>query len=260
MFIVFGCEKDDTAIPKGRLKNSIIEYLTYTDIHQFPSKNLLVPPCYCVPMETKIQFTYDNQKLTRVNGSFVNIPQGTLLYNPEFSADAYDSIVHLENKVLVYTKPPTAFYSNDNPENPIKYQFDDHQNLTGITSRNGVQLTYEYNVNLIVESIESGEVRRKFHMENNNLVRVESENISLDGELVGRKEIIFSNYDNNPNPFKGMYYITGAFYRSFSENNYSKMTITKYTKNEDEFVVTFDITKEFDFGYYNSGYPKFGNY
>jgi len=44
MFIVIGCEKDDTVIPKGRLKNSIIEYLTYTDIHQFPSNNLLAPP------------------------------------------------------------------------------------------------------------------------------------------------------------------------------------------------------------------------
>jgi len=211
-------------------------------------------------METKIQFTYDNQRLTRVSGSFVNIPQGTVLYNPQFSADTYDSIVHLENQVRVYTKPPTAFYSNDDPENPIKYVFDDDQNLTSITLRNGVQLVYEKTDNLIVESIEPGEVRRKFHMENNNLARVESENINLSGELVGRKEIVFSNYDSNPNPFKGMYYITGAFYRSFSNNNYSKMTITEYTKIDGEFIVTFEFTKEFDFEYYNSGYPKFGNY
>lgn len=259
MFIVFGCEKDDL-VPKGLLKDSIIEYLTYTDIHQFPSNNLLSPPCYCVPMETRIIFEYEGQKLTRVKGSFINVPDVTLMYKPQFSADAYDSIVHLENDVFVYTRPPYAFYSNENPENPIQYEFDANQKLVGITSRNGVRLTYEYDENIIIERMNSDRVLRKFYMENNNLVKVESENINLEGELVGRKEIIFSDYDNNPNPFKGLYYITGAFYRSFSENNYSKMTLTKYSKHEDEFIVSLEFKKEFGFDYTNSGYPKFGNY
>jgi hypothetical protein len=98
-------------------------------------------------------------------------------------------------------------------------------------------------------------------MEDNNLVKVVKENIDLQGKLFRIEEMLFQEYDTNPNPFKNKYHISGAFYRAFSENNYKKTTKLVYTILIDG---TFGLLSTTWFSmpiiYDDKGYPLFGTY
>lgn len=76
-----------------------------------------------------------------------------------------------------------------------------------------------------------------------------------------KKEIIFQDFDNKPNPLKGLYYLTGAFYRAFSANNYSACTINQYMRMTDGKI---EKIGSYSFSipilYTTDGYPKFGDY
>jgi hypothetical protein len=68
-------------------------------------------------------------------------------------------------------------------------------------------------------------------------------------------------YDNAPNPFKGLYYIPGAFLRSFSANNYTSYTVNEYDMLTDTtYGIISSIHCRFPFTYDSDGWPEFGSY
>ena len=181
--------------------------------------------------------------------------------NKMLTNNMYDSIIKLNETYKVYTLPTSMpYYFTDNPDNPVEYIIND-QEIQQITRRDGFILNYEHESHFIYEKNEDGLVLKKFYLENNNLTKVEKFKYDLNLEVYQRTEILFQEYDSSPNPFKGKYYVLGAFYRSFSENNYRSYTINTYNRLDDgSFQLYQTLEASPPFGYTDDNYPLFGNY
>ena len=183
-----------------------------------------------------------------------------------FSSYGYDSVTFVNNAYFVYAKfTDNDGHYHDYAINPTIYYLDSQDKLTKINKRDGFypdgyDLTYSYTDTVITESAH-GSASRNFYMENKNLVKVLLWRYSPPGVISWKKEILFQDYDNKPNPFKNKYYVAGAFFRSFSENNYTTLMVNEYGLLADS---TFGIIKTFrstiPFAYTDDGYPKFGDY
>ena len=257
------CSKESDKIEidnqtKYRLKNCRIEYLIFADNIKFSSfTKLYYPPTQGEIIQT--EFTYSDDKLSQVKGGFIFSYSVGLV----FTHMIYDSIVHNENNTDVYTKP--IYFSNSlgnfYKDEYFRYNIDNSNHLRNIRLIDGSILTYTYSGETITEKNSSGKVIRTFKFSNKNLVSVE--------QIVGDKEsgsyyvveYRFNNYDNKPNPLKGKFYMEGAFYRSFSENNYLDFnkTISVFEKG----VYTGFLESywfKMTFTYNADGYPNFGEY
>ena len=265
IFAVISCTKDKTPSVTPKLKNCRIEYLFFKDeitILSYQSINF-------APYDSTViacSYSYADDKLTRTTGGFVAVPSGSNFSNFLFSTDAYDSIHFDNNTIYTYAKINFGKYIYTDISSPTTFTLDSQNKLIKISKKDafdpyGLVLNYSYSENLVTETDNNGLTRRKFYLENNNLVKVVTEVYDLQGALYSKKEILFEGFDNKPNPFKNMYYVTGAFFRAFSENNYQKVTVTEYSFLLDG---TFGINSTWwftmPFDYNADGYPKFGDY
>lgn len=263
IILTFGCSKDSDSNendiqPRYRLKNCRIEYLIFNDNIRYSSLTDL----YFNTSQGQIiktEFKYNNNKLSHVNGGFFN----NYLAGLVFTDSIYDSIVNNGNITDVYTKPQYfhGFFGNYYKNDSISYVVNNSNRLSRITLINGANLTYNYSVDTIKEIDSMGEVIRTFYFKNKNLVKVE--------EILGDKtsgnyyfvEYQFNNYDSKPNPFKGMYFMEGAFFRSLSENNYLDFSKTISYYDHGIFAGIFkSYNFKMPFTYNSLGYPNFGEY
>ncbi len=265
LLTTFGCKKDESSSSYRKLKNCNIDYLFFRDDIQF--SDLQTPNFPSGDSMLVCSYTYDPDHLAKITGGFFPIPQGTNLSTFMFSYYAYDSLADNDNTFSLFSKfidgdGSTHEYST----NPIVYFLDSQNKLLKINIRNvfypnGFELNYKYSENLITEAIYDSLIKRKFYIENKNLVKVIAERYNPSGILSWKKEIIFQDFDNNPNPFKNMYFVKGAFFRAFSEHNYQSYTVNEYGQLTDS---TFGIYKTYKVSmplFYNAdGYPKFGEY
>lgn len=107
-----------------------------------------------------------------------------------------------------------------------------------------IEYNYEINGNVIYEN-RNGSLHRTFTMDNGNLSKVETVfRNPFSNITTGKSEIYFENYDNKNNYLKGKYFITGAFYKSFSKNNYTKVTTKQYSFTNNEFVLNSESSVE----------------
>ncbi len=257
-FLHPACNKSDEPTIDKNLLNCSVEYLNYTDNPLFNNSDLTYPPNDV--LATKIQFEYFEGVLVRIKGGFVPVPAGGNLTNLVFDVDlVYDSIVYEGKQVKVFTKPEFAYTAFDKPENPIIYQIATDDRIEKIIKRDEVQLIYYYNDNQVVEKSIEGEVLRTFYMENGDLVSVETKKY-VQGILAYKKEILFSEFDQSPNPLKNKFYILGAFYRAFSNNNYRKYQINEYGMVDGEFIQTSSYSFSMPFAYTSAGNPVYGDY
>lgn len=258
---LFGCKKDDQPTPALKLQNCDIDYLNFSDDYRFANSTLVYPPKDRV--ETICTYEYENDKIVKVTGGFLRVPSGSNFSNFVFSRDVFDSIVYNSNEISVFTK-----YTNlplANTSTPVIYNLDSQNRIQKLTLNNGFdtsfEVNYTYSNNEITEKNKNGVILRKFYMEGNNLVKIVKESLDFQGKLFSREEILFQEYDTNPNPFKNKYHISGAFYRAFSENNYKKTTKLVYTILIDG---TFGLLSTFWYFktilYDEKGYPLFGAY
>jgi len=267
VFAVFSCKKDEIPTVTPKLKNCSIQYLLlFDDLERLNSGN----PFFTDISDTSgafYSYSYADDKMTRSTGGFVYVPSGSNFSSQMFSKKVYDSIDVEGNLVYIFTKTKFENTVVESTYNPAIYTLDSHKRLSTIFKRDGFRpegysLTYTYSDNLIIETNPKGQISRKFFFENDNLVKVITEYYDPQGGLGMEKEIVFMGFDNKPNPFKNLYYVNGAFYRAFSENNYKNYSIREY------FVLTDGTTTPI--GTYNSyawpitynsdGYPMFGEY
>jgi hypothetical protein len=261
----FGCKKDDGTAALRNLKNCQIEYLFFRDDIQFTDlQTLNFPPGDSIRV---CSYTYNSDRLVKITGVFFPVPQGANLSSYMFSDYAYDSIAIKDNTIALFSK----FIDGDGitheySTNPTEFILDSQNRILKINLRkavnpNGVELNYKYSENLITEVFNDSIIKRKFYIENKNLVKVIAEWYNPSGNLSWKKEIIFQDFDNNHNPFKNMYYVKGAFFRAFSEHNYQSYTVNEYGQLTDS---TFGIYKTYKvtmpLSYNADGYPKFGDY
>jgi hypothetical protein len=263
---LFGCKKDENPVIIHKLKNCRAEYLYFNDVPLMPYKQSI----HKSPMDSSFfgcTYFYSGDKMTRAEGGIITIQNGSNNTTQLFTKAAYDSICYIDNAVHVYKK---VRYGNNEIKNDIYnsgiYFLDSHQRLVKFFSKDlyhpeGTDLNYTYSANLIVETDNDGFTRRQFFFENNNLVKVLSEKKDNKGVVFWQLEILFQEFDNKHNPFKNMYFVRGAFFRAFSENNYKSYTKSEYIRSSDG---TMYLTDYFWFSmpiqYNADNYPLFGEY
>lgn len=258
---LFGCKKDDQSTPAPKLQNCAIEYLNFSDDYRFAGNTLTFPPND--PLITMCSYEYQNDNIIKVTGGFLPLPAGSNFSNLLFSRDVFDSIVYNGNEISVFKKYTNFPWANS--ENPSIYTLDSQNKIQKLTVNNGFntsfEVNYSYSINEITEKNKNGVILRKLYMEGNNLVKIVKESTDFQGILLRREEILFQEYDTNPNPLKNKYHISGAFYRAFSENNYKKTTKLVYTILIDG---TFGLLSTSWFSmpiiYDDRGYPLLGSY
>ena len=255
--LLLSCEKDNEVSPDKRLRNCAIEYLYFEDNHLFRNNDYSFPAADA--LELKVRFKYKGEDIIKSIGGFLPVPDGTNFSNLIFKSEAYDSIVHQPNTTKVYTKPEVEYIWDDDPSNPIIYKTNKNNRLQKVIRRDSTTCNYVYSDDLIIEKDSENNIRRKFYFENNNLIKVETEDTNSEGVVDYRKEILFQDYDNKPNPLQNKYHILGAFYRAFSENNYEDIQVYEYERRDGEMKVTTDYWYEMPIDY-DDGYPKFGDY
>lgn len=257
VLIIFSCKKDEESAPAPKLQNCVVEYLNFSDDYRFAGNGIRFPPNDA--SKTICSYEYKNDKIIKVTGGLMRAPIGSNLLNLIFSRDVSDSIVYIGNEISVYSKYVDLFSAN--PNNPTIYTIDVQDKIQKLILSNGFEINYSYSINEITEKNKNGVILRKFYMEGNNLVKIVKESIDLQGKLFRKEEIIFHEYDTNPNPFKNKYHISGAFYRAFSENNYKKTTKLVYTILIDgTFGLLSTSSISMPIIYDDRGYPLFGTY
>lgn len=255
--LLVSCSNDDISenVQPNNLLDTKVKYLLFNDGIRFTDDHFVFFQL------DSIVYEYQNQNISKVIGGFMPFDPFSSFLNKTLTNNMYDSIIKLNETYKVYTLPTSVpYYFADNPDNPVEYIIN-NQAIQQVTRRDGLILNYEYENNFIYEKNESGLVLKKFYVENNNISKVEKFRYDLNLEVYNRTEILFQEYDSNPNPFKGKHYLLGAFYRSFSENNFSSYTINSYNRLDDgtfQLYYTFETTTSF--GYNNDNYPLFGNY
>lgn len=257
---LFSCKKEESTTPAPKLKNCAIEYLKFDNDHKCPGYNS-VNFAPNGALKTVVSFEYKGDQIIKTIGGFkVIIPGG--IFSLLFSMDVYDEIAYANNSIFVITKPEeiNSYFSNY-PGKPTIYTKDSDGRLIKIERRDGVMINYTYENNQIVEKLNTGKVLRNFTMENNNLTKITRENGDTSYLYYSKEEILFQDFDNRPNPLRNMYHVSGAFYRSFSKNNYSKYTVNYYERMENGRIGhTGTGTYSMPIQYNADGYPKFGEY
>lgn len=261
---IFSCKKKNDESFSHKLKNCKIEYLFfYDEIKITTGQTLTFPPSDSMSLS---YYNYENERMTRITGGFAPVPHGPNLSYYIFSHTAYDSLLVNGNAIFSYIKYVDGEGKvHDNTMNPIIYYLNTQNRLTKINKKNsfypdGFDLKYTYFENQMTETRDTF-TNRKFYFEGNNLVKVTTERYDTLGNLTWKKEILFQDYDNNPNPFQDMYFVSGAFFRAFSKNNYESYRINEYSLLADS---TLGIYYSYHFTmpitYNSDGYPNFGEY
>ncbi len=262
VFIGVACEKNS---PSGshQLTSCHIEYLFFRDdIRMYYTEPVLFPaggePLMC-------SYRYDGGIVVRNIGGFIPVPAGTNLMTNMFSTAAYDSLVPGDGSVASYTKfVDSEGLTHENALNPVIYYQDPDNHLSRITRKSQfssdiVSYTYIDSIGFIQEMLNDTIPYRKFYFENSNLVKVTREYHTPQGVLTSIREFLFGDYDDHPNPFKGKYYLRGAFFRAFSEHNYQSYTINEYGLLADStFGIYSTSSYTMPLAYDKDGWPLFG--
>lgn len=205
----------------------------------------LSPITYSNTFSGNLTLEYNNNVVSKVYGAFLNYPDGSSLSNWANNDNTYDEITYAGNTITVdhsantSAKPYKKVFSLANNGQIMSKQ------VTNIypfaTSSNN--FTYEYSGNTVLESL-NGNLYRTYYFTNGNLQTIEQITTNFSGQINGKNVYSFENYDNAPNLLKGMFYINGAFYKAFSNNNFQKYTYQSYSYTNNQYVPTGTLTSK----------------
>lgn len=262
ILISMGCSKKESEVPGNEPESCQVKYLFFRDdisFTDFGTMSGISGPYIC-------SYNYHQGSVNRITGGYFPVPAGTNLLNYIFSySTVYDSITAGNNTFQLFEKyiidDGNTF---EKSTNPLIFYLDAQNRLVKVFRKDGLNpdgydLNYTYANDQITETFKTSYTRRTFFMDKNNLVKVTAEHYDPQGNLYSTKEILFLDYDDHPNPFKNRYYITGAFFRAFSQNNYRAYTINQYGKTSDStFGLITTSHVDLPLTYHSNGYPNFG--
>lgn len=209
------------------------------------------------PSSGKISFEYDNlNRINKVVGGLVTVGSLTNFNELTLGDEAQDNISYENNVIKVECSYNTG-YRPYNKEFVVQNDKIISRSVVDINpySSPSIAYTYEYLNDKIIEK-RDGNSFRTFTITNGNLTKVEQinyglmiQNVWVDNQIRGKKEYLFSDFDNTENLLKGKFYINGAFFNAFSNNNYRKMVINYYTYTNNQFVLNDYSSLNFNFGY-----------
>lgn len=214
----------------------------------------------------KFYFEYDNQnRMNLIKGEVVRLPPGqggNYMFiddskeNPVQSKISYDGNVVKVDRVpsisisynnFSYINFETVFYTIENSKITKR-------KIISEDLKHELVYNYEYSENKVFEKLNDGKLLRTFYFEKGNLIKVETiykDNMSK--EIYGKDEVIFLDYDLTKNYLKGKFYINGAFLNAFSENNFRKFEINKYSYQDNKYELTSSYKQDIQFGYDSNG-------
>jgi hypothetical protein len=258
--IIFsGCTTSGNDEPERLLKNVSIEYLDFANDFRFPGAQLGYTAAE--PYKTLCSYTYFENKVCKVSGGFKLGTGGSSVNTYVYTQEVTDTIVYDGTTVNVYTRPQYSYFTGDQPANPTVYKLNEDGKIVQFTRRDGYQVNYSYNGDIIAEKNNIGDTLRVFYMENHNLVKIIRNYKDNTGITVSVLETLFEDYDENPNPLRDKSYLVGAFYRSFSKNNFTGITQNYYVKLSDKSLKLLSTSSSsIPVNYDQSGYPEFGEY
>lgn len=217
------CSNDDSSC---RLVSIQTKTLTYDEIGTVITFN----PDFL----GKTNLIYNNNKIVKTKG-------GPYTYNDgnaapiRFSNDIENNIWYEGNRVITEDN-----FDLDNPKR-VEFTIEAGQlirkkeNYLNSIPPFVVEYDYIYSANSVEEK-RNNLPYRMFYFEDGNLVRVEQLFYNSNHEIVSRNDLIFSEFDTNENLAKGMYFIKGAFYKAFSNNNHKRVERKRYDYINGAFV------------------------
>ncbi len=222
---------------------------------------VLIPSCRVENFKT-FNIFYDEFLPTfyNLNGSFdgkiyleyndfglVNKVVGGLLYQPYPSSNSPFTIANGIEENVIYDGSKIRVASLNMYEKEFEIQgnllvsqkttYAQGINFFLLADKCSEILYYEYEGNVVLEK-ENGLIRRIFHLENGNLVKVELFLRNYNFENTGKLEYNFSEYDSNPNLLKGKFFIHGNFFKSFSNNNYKRFALRRFDYVDGSYVLS----------------------
>jgi hypothetical protein len=212
-----------------------------------------------------IQLEYDSSnRIVKVIGGPRPFPMGSNQIGWFTSALTQYDLVYSQNNINI-TSVIESFYGDTTND----YTIEDSKIVErSIIIQQGllnekVNFTYQYQGNAVLEYKEE-DLYRTFYFENNNLVKIEeliyhdmNNPLQESDILYAKYEIVFSEFDNLQNLLEGKFFIDGAFFKSFSKNNYHKIELVYYTYNQETEEFERDSMntnlRSFSFGTYEDG-------
>lgn len=194
-----------------------------------------------------IHFEYDSSnRINKVFGGPVMVPVGGNLIEWVMSNSVEYDILYSENTISIMSNYEPLYEGN------LRLFNITNSNLINrtVTIPQGlltqeVTFNYTYEGNTILE-YKGDELYRTFYLENGNLVKVEelrygnlTDPLGEPNTLIGKNELVFSEFDNLPNLLKAKFYIDGAFFKGFSNNNYHAIELKRfnYDQSSQEFIL-----------------------
>ncbi|MCG2791980.1 MAG: hypothetical protein L6262_00340 [Weeksellaceae bacterium] len=244
----FSCsrDEDDSETPQNQCK------IVTAKRHNYLFDDVAISTSSFDVNFNKFTFEYDSQKrINKVIGGLIASSAGDLggFY---LSNTASDEITYSGNTVFVKVSANMGIRPYDK-----EFVIENGKLLSQkITSKFPVSnntistnFSYEYSGNQILEKfngILNNRLNKTLTVENGNLTKVVKWRYNLDGNINGKTEIIYSDYDKQENLLKDKFFINGAFYSAFSSNIYNKIDSKTYDLLNGTFV--------FNGNYFNTTY------
>lgn len=222
LFFACGGDNDSVPVDKCRVTSASTSTLVFDDItingynEHFPEK---------------LYFEYDasNRIIKTRGGLRATYGLGSLAPMWTLFGDVNDTIMYDNGTIRVK-------YSNGSETRPYDKEFVLSGNellsrkvtlFDSTTHSITSTYTYEYTGSGVVEKKDNF-VYRTFTIENGNLIKVELFDYDPANGSGYKEEYFFDDYDTSDNLLKGKFYINGAFFKAFSNNNYRSYRYNNY--------------------------------
>jgi len=220
---VTSCSNDE-ASPSCKLLSSSTKPLYYDELPAVINYN----PNF----SGKINFEYD------ANGRMIKILGGPMRTGSNYNTFMfYDEIEH-DITYVGDTIRVESFLNS--PNGYTKYILEDdkiaYRSYLPYGPSTIPHYTYEYEGDTVLE-LQNGVTLRTFYRENNNLIKIEEIRRTDAGQIFLKKDVLFSEYDSSLNLLKGKFFINGAFYAAFSNNNFKRVDIKIYEYVDEQYVL-----------------------
>lgn len=250
LFIVFlsfySCKDEPQVNYRLMTFKSILLHFDELDYGNYPNITPIVLN-YNYQFTNKITLQYnDLYQITGTLGGLLISPAGTNRNIVCMSNDVVDKIQDKENYIFTENAYPYNTYSDT-----TKYVIKSGKLIERIIIKKNpyslLDYTYQYTGNKIIETLNGVLQTSIIYLSSNNVSKFENFIYNNSKEIIYKTEIIYSDYDQSINLLKGYYYIHGAFYNSFSTNNYKKREVNTYSCNNNQYTQISNSSVTFDY-------------
>lgn len=256
ILVLISCSIDDSVETNKKLFK-ILSAKTNTLIYDEINEPVFFNPNFL----NKINFEYNTQnQIYSIIGGPVLILVGTNVDGYTFVNDVINEIRYSGDTIITEN-------SINNINNPDIYKYvikNDKLVFKQVIANSSFYYTFNYNYeyvdNRIIEYL-NGKEKCIYYLTQNNLTKVEKFNYNLTGDvIIGKKEMFFSNYDESINLLKNHFFINGAFYKSFSDNNYNSYEIKEYSFENNQYILVNTALSSFNYTVDSNNIPNLFDY